>query len=68
MTAKKPNFNYALCMACNVCHEACPFSCIDMSKHGLDSHNKCYPELALPEKCTGCALCQKACPVDAINM
>lgn len=68
MAAKKPVFNYSVCMACNVCSGVCPATCIDMSKIGIDVLKNAYPVLALPEKCTGCSICFNACPVQAITM
>lgn len=68
MASKIPTFNYDTCVACNICEEACPLSCIDMKKRVSGNLKKIYPELVLPETCTGCSICMNACPVDSITM
>jgi len=70
MARNIPAFDYDSCIACNICAEVCPQSCIDMKmkKSGLGLLKKVYPILALPESCTGCSMCMNACPVDAITM
>jgi Na+-translocating ferredoxin:NAD+ oxidoreductase subunit B len=68
MAAKIPVFDYAICMACNVCADQCPLTCIEMTKTGIGNFRKVYPVLASPETCTGCSICKNACPVDAIAM
>jgi Pyruvate/2-oxoacid:ferredoxin oxidoreductase delta subunit len=68
MAAKIPEFDYAICMACNICAELCPLTCIEMSKTDVDALKKAYPLLTSPETCTGCSICKNACPVEAISM
>lgn len=68
MAGKRPSFDYEVCMACGVCDQACPISCITLSKGGVDAYKKMYPVLLPEPRCTGCAICQKVCPVDAIQM
>ena len=68
MATKIPVFDYSICMACNICSEMCPFTCIEMTKTGIDALKKVYPVLASPETCTGCSICKNACPVEAIAM
>lgn len=69
MAAKIPAFDYDICMACNVCAEMCPFTCIEMTKIGkMSALIKIFPVLASPETCTGCSICKNACPVEAITM
>lgn len=63
-----PLVDYALCIACGSCLPACPFSCLELSRLGLDAYRTAFPELARPEDCTACALCAKACPVECIAM
>jgi Na+-translocating ferredoxin:NAD+ oxidoreductase subunit B len=65
---ENPNFDYELCMACGACVQACPFSCLELSRIGLDALRKAYPELVFPEKCTGCGICARACPVDCVAL
>jgi Na+-translocating ferredoxin:NAD+ oxidoreductase subunit B len=68
MAKKRPVFDYATCMACGVCDQACPLSCISLSKFDVNGDKKAYPVLLADPCCTGCSICQKACPVDAIEM
>ena len=68
MIKSRPQVNYELCMACGICAHTCPFTCLEMSKLGVDSFKKTYPVLVLPDRCTGCSMCKNACPVDAIQM
>lgn len=68
MANKIPAFDYTTCIACNICAEVCPFSCIDMKKKGIGNLKKVYPILALLDSCTGCSICMSNCPVDSITM
>ena len=45
MPKGETTINYTLCMACGCCIQACPFSCLQFSRTGLDPYNKQYPEL-----------------------
>lgn len=68
MAKKIPVVEYTLCAACGVCVQACPFSCLELSKVGIDRYNKAYPILVSPVTCTGCGICAKSCPVEVITM
>lgn len=69
MAAKqKPVFDYVICVACGLCDQACPVSCLELSKCDVDAYKKAYPVLAAEQRCIGCAICEKACPVEAIQM
>ena len=68
MGKRLPLVDYSLCVACGSCLPACPFSCLELSRLGLDSLGTAFPELAKPSDCTGCSLCAKACPVECISM
>jgi len=67
-TKKKPVVDYKLCMACGSCIPACPFGCLELTRQGLDSYRKAYPELVSAGTCTGCGLCTRACPVECMEM
>jgi electron transport complex protein RnfB len=60
--------NYHDCMCCGVCVQACPFSCLELSKIDVDSLHKAYPALVPNHNCTGCGICANACPVDSIEI
>jgi len=68
MAIKIPTFDYATCIACNICADICPLSCIDMKKKSPGNLKKVFPILALPDTCTGCSICMNGCPVDSITM
>jgi formate hydrogenlyase subunit 6/NADH:ubiquinone oxidoreductase subunit I len=68
MATKLPLFDYPICVACNMCAEMCPLTCIEMKKTGIDHLKKVYPLLTSPSCCTGCSICKNACPVEAISM
>lgn len=68
MPKGETTINYTLCMACGCCIQACPFSCLQFSRTGLDPYNKQYPELVTGNQCTGCGACASACITDCITV
>ncbi len=64
----KPVVDYDKCMACGVCIMACPLSCLELTKVGVDKYNKVYPELIDSDGCNSCALCIKSCPIETIEL
>lgn len=58
--------DYPVCMACSICIQVCPFTCLENSLTGLDQYNKVYPQLRDDHHCTGCGICATACPVNCI--
>ncbi|HSV55777.1 MAG TPA: 4Fe-4S binding protein [Magnetospirillaceae bacterium] len=68
MAGKRPAYDYGLCMACGICVQACPVSCLELRRTGLDAYRKAYPELARPDTCTSCGICADSCPVEAVRM
>ena len=65
---EKPLFDYALCMSCTVCIDACPAACLAVT-YTQDLQNKAtYPYLSTPSDCVACRFCMVECPVDAILM
>lgn len=67
MAKKLPQFEYANCVACGVCVQDCPVSCLAMSLIGIDKWKKRYPTMA-EEGCIGCGICAKDCPTNTIEM
>lgn len=65
---QKPMVRYNRCMACGICVQACPFSCLDLSLLGKDKLNKAYPQLVFESRCTGCGICESACPLECIEL
>ncbi len=66
----KPVWNYALCVECNICVQACPNSVI--AHAGANSTVKGaqpnQPVLANAKTCIGCSFCARDCPTEAIVM
>ncbi|MBQ6526320.1 MAG: 4Fe-4S dicluster domain-containing protein [Clostridia bacterium] len=72
MAAKQyPVINFEPCLSCQVCSDACPISCIELTLNGkvagFDKWNNFFPVVD-KAKCTGCGRCCDACPVEAIRM
>ena len=68
MSKKRPVFDITDCVSCGVCAEACPLSCLTMTKRGRQGKYKnVFPELT-GEGCIGCGICEKSCPMDVIRM
>ncbi len=65
---KQPVFDYANCVSCGICAQACPFSALGMQKEGRSGkYRNVFPEL-VRETCTGCGTCARACPMEVIVM
>jgi formate hydrogenlyase subunit 6/NADH:ubiquinone oxidoreductase subunit I len=65
---EKPLFDYALCMSCRICIDACPAACLDLTYTEDTQNRKVYPFLAAPAACIACRFCAEECPVEAISM
>lgn len=63
-----PKFNYKICMACGICIQSCPVSCLDLANTTVNSYKMAFPILADEEKCIGCKMCEKDCPIDAVKV
>jgi len=63
---KTPKCTYTVCMACGICVQACPVSCLDLTDNNRDKYKKAFPQLDNEENCIGCKICEKQCPVGAI--
>lgn len=64
---KQPEFDYSYCIACGVCVQDCPVSCLGLSLIGIDKYQKAYPQMH-NETCIGCGICANNCPMGAIEM
>jgi ferredoxin len=71
MVAKKrntPSFLRKKCMACKICVDDCPVSCIGLEESGTPEDPHGYPFLEDAALCTHCGRCAENCPVAAIEM
>lgn len=59
--------NYAQCMACGICVQACPFSSLEMSRAINNKYKKVFPELSSRSACSGCGICATACPLECLT-
>ncbi len=64
----KPAFIRKTCMACKICVDACPVSCIETASCGTDKDPHGYPFLADAAACISCGQCAEECPVAAVVM
>lgn len=68
MNKKYPTFDYSFCVSCGICAQACPLSCLKMTRAGKQGkYPNVFPELG-NNACTGCGLCAKACPMEVITL
>jgi formate hydrogenlyase subunit 6/NADH:ubiquinone oxidoreductase subunit I len=65
---EKPQFDLEKCIACIICIEVCPVSCIRLSDPGGTPESIRYPYLDSAKTCIACKFCAEECPVDAIEM
>lgn len=59
--------DYKTCMGCGICVQACPFSCLALTRRGTDPYKRLYPELEADHSCTGCGICSKECPLECMT-
>lgn len=67
MAKENPTFNYEKCIACRICAQVCPVSCLEMSLISIDKWPNAYPQL-VGNTCIGCGFCARDCPTLAIAM
>lgn len=65
---EKPLFDYALCMSCRVCIDACPAACLAVTYTEGTDNRKAYPYLRDASACIACRFCAVECPVGAVTM
>lgn len=63
-----PTFRRKKCMACKICVDDCPVSCIGVEERGTEKDPHAYPYLADEDRCIHCGQCADHCPVAAIDM
>ena len=63
-----PLFNYARCMSCRACIDACPASCLGVTHTEDTQDRKAYPFLVDRAACIACQFCAVECPVDAVTL
>ncbi len=64
----RPAFNRKVCMACRICIDTCPVSCLETASRGTDKDPHGYPYLADTAACISCGQCAEDCPVEAVEM
>ena len=62
-----PAFIRKKCMACKICVDDCPVSCIGVEASGTVKDPHGYPFLEDETLCTHCGQCAENCPVAAIQ-
>lgn len=63
-----PAFKRKKCMACKICVDDCPVSCLGVEASGTAKDPHGYPFLDDDALCIHCGLCAENCPVEAIHM
>lgn len=65
----KPAVVAKLCSSCQLCVDACPFGCLDITMpkdYPRDIATNAY--LKDPKACVACSICVETCPQDAIYL
>jgi formate hydrogenlyase subunit 6/NADH:ubiquinone oxidoreductase subunit I len=62
-----PVFDHKTCMACKICVDACPVSCIATAATGTAKDPHGYPLITDAGACIHCGQCAEACPVGAVT-
>lgn len=69
MNRKFPQFDDSSCLSCSICVQACPLSCLKLSKAGKQGkYRNLFPELIKKAECIGCGICAGACPMSCIAL
>ena len=68
MSKKYPVFNDKNCESCRICAQACPVSCIALTREGKHGkYRNLFPVFDL-QYCISCGQCASACPMKCIVM
>lgn len=68
MERKIPSFDYSDCLNCGMCAQACPVSCLSMTREGRQGkYRNVFPEMT-GGGCIGCGMCAQACPMGCVIM
>lgn len=66
---EKPSINYELCVACGICVQSCPLSCLDLCHFEEGAlYRNALPYLTREDQCTGCGICAKYCTINVIEL
>ncbi|MBT8490981.1 MAG: 4Fe-4S binding protein [Deltaproteobacteria bacterium] len=65
---QKPRFDYKKCVSCTICIDACPVTCLGVSRVSDPKDPHGHPYMENEKACIGCGFCALECPVEAITM
>lgn len=65
---ERPLFDYARCVDCRICIDACPVACLSIVYTPNATDRRSRPVLAGARDCIGCRFCAAECPAEAITM
>ncbi|MDJ0721906.1 MAG: 4Fe-4S binding protein [Desulfobacterales bacterium] len=64
----RPLIDYARCVDCRACIDACPVDCLAVAFTQDTDDRRARPMLARPSDCIACHFCALECPADAVTM
>ena len=65
---ERPLFDYARCVDCRICIDACPSACLAITFTQDAAERRSRPVLVMVRDCIGCRFCERECPAEAITM
>lgn len=65
---ERPLFDYARCVDCRICIDACPVACLAIAFTQDVAERRSRPVLDQAHECIGCRFCARECPAEAITM
>jgi formate hydrogenlyase subunit 6/NADH:ubiquinone oxidoreductase subunit I len=63
----RPLFDYAACVSCMICLDACPTACLAQTFSPDTADRRIFPYLIRQDDCIACRFCGQECPVDAVS-